>query len=147
MARVGDARVAAPDHPAQQAFLAAVSEAFGIELDPADAEQTLARLGSIARMVGATMSQHGKPDDAAGRLQAQRDSRPGDRRTSTAGSCPGGREELLDTITELLGDRVRYEIADARTSRLETKFGGALVEAMQACAARRRIRAPARCPI
>ncbi len=64
---------------AQQAFLEAVSDAFGIELDPDRAEETLARLGSIARMVGATMSQHREPDDAAGGLQAQRHPGPGDR--------------------------------------------------------------------
>ncbi len=119
--------------PAQQAFLAAVSEAFEIELDPAEAEQTLARLGSIARMVGATMSNTANPT----MLQAgyKHNVIPG-RATGAidARFVPGGREELLDTITELLGDKVRYEIATENVA-VETEFSGALVEAMQACLA------------
>ncbi len=60
------ARIGAYEWPykitdAQRAFLDAVSEAFGIELDPDRAEETLARLGSIARMVGATMSNTANP--------------------------------------------------------------------------------------
>ena len=45
---------------------------------------------------------------------------------------PGYEEEFFDTITELLGDKVRYEIAN-RHIAVETEFSGALVEAMQAC--------------
>jgi acetylornithine deacetylase/succinyl-diaminopimelate desuccinylase-like protein len=119
--------------PAQQAFLAAVSEAFEIELDPAEAEQTLARLGSIARMVGATMSNTANPTML--RAGYKHNVIPG-RATGAidARFVPGGREELLDTITELLGDKVRYEIATENVA-VETEFSGALVEAMQACLA------------
>ncbi len=117
--------------PAQQAFLAAVSEAFEIELDPTEAEQTLARLGSIARMVGATMSNTANPT----MLQAgyKHNVIPG-RATAAidARFVPGGRDELLETITELLGDKVRYEIA-TENAAVETEFSGALVDAMQAC--------------
>ncbi|GAA3603896.1 M20/M25/M40 family metallo-hydrolase [Microlunatus ginsengisoli] len=119
--------------PAQQAFLAAVSEAFEIELDPTEAEQTLARLGSIARMVGATMSNTANPT----MLQAgyKHNVIPG-RATAAidARFVPGGRDELLETITELLGDKVRYEIA-TENAAVETEFSGALVDAMQACLA------------
>jgi acetylornithine deacetylase/succinyl-diaminopimelate desuccinylase-like protein len=118
---------------AQQAFLEAVSEAFEIELDPAAAEQTLARLGSIARMVGATMSNTANPT----MLQAgyKHNVIPG---RATAGIdgrfVPGGEEEFYATITELIGDRVRYEVLNHQPS-VETEFSGALVEAMQACLA------------
>src|SRR3712207_1138202 len=54
VARVGQHRWPHRITAAQQAFLAAVSEAFEIELDPDTVKETLARLGSIARMVGAT---------------------------------------------------------------------------------------------
>ena len=40
----------------------------------------------------------------------------------------------MTTIDELLGDKVRYEIATENVA-VETEFSGALVEAMQACLA------------
>ncbi|WP_375422768.1 M20/M25/M40 family metallo-hydrolase [uncultured Friedmanniella sp.] len=116
---------------AQQAFLEAVSEAFEVELDPDTVEETLARLGSIARMVGATMSNTANPT----MLEAgyKHNVIPG---RATAGIdgrfVPGGEEEFYATITELLGDRVRYEVVTRQPS-VETEFSGALVEAMQSC--------------
>ena len=130
------ARIGAYEWPhritaSQQAFLEAVSEAFEIELDPDEAEQTLARLGSIARMVGATMSNTANPT----MLQAgyKHNVIPG---RATAGIdgrfVPGAEKEFFDTITELIGDKVRYEVL-TRQPAVETEFSGALVEAMQAC--------------
>ena len=116
---------------AQQAFLEAVSEAFGIELDPDRAEETLARLGSIARMVGATMSNTANPT----MLKAgyKHNVIPG---RATAGIdgrfVPGGEDEFYATITDLIGDRVRYEVL-AEQPAVETEFSGALVDAMQVC--------------
>jgi acetylornithine deacetylase/succinyl-diaminopimelate desuccinylase-like protein len=116
---------------AQQAFLEGVSEAFEIELDPGSAEETLARLGSIARMVGATMSNTANPTmlDAGykhnvipGRATAGIDGR----------FVPGGEEEFYATITELIGDKVRYEVLTHQPA-VETEFSGALVEAMKSC--------------
>ena len=116
---------------AQRAFLEAVSEAFGVELDPDHAEQTLARLGSIARMVGATMSNTANPT----MLQAgyKHNVIPGRATAAVDGRfVPGGRDEFLATIDELVGDKVRYELVADHPS-VETEFSGALVEAMQAC--------------
>ena len=47
---------------------------------------------------------------------------------------PGYEDEFFATITELLGDQVRYEVAN-RHIAVETEFSGALVEAMQSCLA------------
>ena len=108
------ARIGAYEWPhkitdAQRAFLEAVSEAFGIELDPDRAEETLARLGSIARMVGATMSNTANPtmlkagykhNVIPGRATAAIDGR----------FVPGGEDEFYATIADLLGDKVRYEV-------------------------------------
>jgi acetylornithine deacetylase/succinyl-diaminopimelate desuccinylase-like protein len=44
---------------------------------------------------------------------------------------PGGRDEFYATITELLGEKVRYEVVADHPS-VETEFEGALVEAMAA---------------
>ena len=116
---------------AQRAFLEAVAEAFGVELDPDHAEQTLARLGSIARMVGATMSNTANPT----MLQAgyKHNVIPGRATAAVDGRfVPGGRDEFLATIDELVGDKVRYQVVADHPS-VETEFSGALVEAMQAC--------------
>ncbi len=116
---------------AQAAFLEAVSDAFEIELDLDRAEETLARLGSIARMVGATMSNTANPtmlgagykhNVIPGRATAGIDGR----------FVPGGEDEFYATITELLGDKVRYEVLNRQAS-VETEFSGALVDAMQSC--------------
>lgn len=130
------ARVGAYEWPhritaAQQAFLEAVSEAFEIELDPNEAEQTLARLGSISRMVGATMSNTANPT----MLQAgyKHNVIPGSAQASIDGRfVPGGEEEFYETITQLIGDKVRYEVVNHQPA-VETEFAGALVEAMQSC--------------
>lgn len=131
VARVGQHQWPYRIAPAQQAFLDAVSEALGVELTLDDAEQTLARLGSIARMVGATMSNSANPT----MLQAgyKHNVIPGRATAAIDGrTIPGYEQEFLDTITELIGDKVRYEFA-VRNPPVETEFAGALVEAMKSC--------------
>ena len=118
---------------AQQAFLEGVSEALGVELDPETVEETLARLGSIARMVGATMSNTANPTMLAAGYK--HNVIPGRATAAVDGRfVPGGEEEFYATISELLGDEVRYEVV-AHQPAVETEFSGALVEAMQACLA------------
>ena len=94
------------------AFLEAVSEALEIDFDPDRAEETLAKLGSIARMVGATMSNTANPT----MLQAgyKHNVIPARATAAVDGRIvPGGEDEFFATITELLGDRVRYEVLAA----------------------------------
>ena len=114
---------------AQQAFLDAIAEAFDVEFDPDRAEETLAKLGSIARMVGATMSNTANPT----MLQAgyKQNVIPGSATGAIDGRIvPGGEDEFFATIEDLLGDKVRYEVVTNQPS-VETEFAGALVEAMQ----------------
>jgi acetylornithine deacetylase/succinyl-diaminopimelate desuccinylase-like protein len=115
----------------QRAFLEAVAEALEVDLDPDQVEETLARLGSIARMVGATMSNTANPTMlSAGYKHNVVPSR------AVAGIdgrfVPGSEEEFYATIADLIGDKVRYEVVTHQPS-VETQFSGALVEAMQAC--------------
>jgi acetylornithine deacetylase/succinyl-diaminopimelate desuccinylase-like protein len=115
----------------QRAFLEAVAEAFEVDLDPDRADEALARLGSVARVVGATMSNTANPTMlAAGNKHNVIPSR------AVAGIdgrfVPGGEDEFFATIADLIGDKVRYEIV-AHQPSVETQFSGALVEAMQAC--------------
>jgi acetylornithine deacetylase/succinyl-diaminopimelate desuccinylase-like protein len=115
----------------QRAFLEAVAEAFEVDLDPEHAEETLARLGTIARMVGATMSNTANPTMLSAGYK--HNVIPG---RATAGIdgrfLPGGHDEFYETIADLIGDKVRYEVVSHNPS-VETQFSGALVEAMQVC--------------
>lgn len=127
------ARIGAYDWPhkitdAQRAFLDAVSEALGTELDPDRAEETLAKLGSISRMIGATMSNTTNPtmltagykhNVIPGRAEAAIDGR----------FVPGGKDEFLATMKELVGDKIKIEL-DTLQPSVETEYSGALVEAM-----------------
>jgi acetylornithine deacetylase/succinyl-diaminopimelate desuccinylase-like protein len=128
------ARIGAYEWPhritnAQRAFLEGVSEALEIDFDPDRVEETLAKLGSIARMVGATMSNTANPTmlDAGYKHNVI----PSTATAAVDGRIvPGGEDEFFATITDLLGDRVRYEVLASHPS-VETEFAGALVQAMQ----------------
>jgi acetylornithine deacetylase/succinyl-diaminopimelate desuccinylase-like protein len=131
VARIGAYEWPAKITDAQRAFLAAVSDAFEVDLDPDRAEETLARLGSISRMVGATMSNTANPT----MLQAgyKHNVIPGQARASIDGrTVPGGEDEFFATIKELIGSKVRYETVSLQPA-VETEFSGALVEAMRSC--------------
>lgn len=111
-----------------RAFLDEVSDAFGVELDPGDMQATVAKLGPLARIVGATLRNTANPTmlDAGykhnvvpGRASAMVDGR----------YLPGFADEWERELDEVLGpdvvrEYVHYDIA------LETEFEGALVEAM-----------------
>ncbi|OYO22147.1 hypothetical protein CGZ93_09635 [Enemella dayhoffiae] len=114
---------------AQQAFLDAVSEALEIELDLDNVEETLSRLGSISRMVGATMGNTTNPTmlDAGYKVNVI----PGQATAGVDGRVvPGGEEEFRTTMRELLGEKVRMEYV-VHDPAVETEFAGDLVEAMQ----------------
>lgn len=109
-------------------FLREVGEAFGVQFDLADMESTLALLGPMARIVGATLRNTANPTMLeAGykhnvipqRAHAMVDGR----------FLPGFEDEWERELDEVLGpdiirEYVHYDIA------LETEFEGALVEAM-----------------
>ncbi len=130
VARVG--RYDFPIHVTKtvRAFLDQVSDAFEIELDPGDMEATVAKLGPLARLVGATLRNTANPTmlDAGykhnvipGRASAMIDGR----------FLPGFEAEWEREIDAALGpgvtrEYIHYDIA------LETDFEGALVEAMSA---------------
>jgi acetylornithine deacetylase/succinyl-diaminopimelate desuccinylase-like protein len=130
------ARIGGHDWPhrmtsAQQAFLDAVFEAYDVELDLERAEETLARLGSIVRMVGATMSNTANPTML--RAGYKHNVIPGTATAAIDGRfVPGGRDELVATIDELAGDKVRAHLSLEQPA-VETEFEGALVDAMKAC--------------
>ncbi len=129
IARIGAYEWPTRMHPAQRAFLDAIEDALEITINDDNVEDTLARLGSISRMIGATMSNTANPtmltagykaNVIPSRAEAQIDGR----------FIPGLHEEFLATIKELAGERVRVEHTTQRDS-VETEFAGDLVDAMQ----------------
>jgi acetylornithine deacetylase/succinyl-diaminopimelate desuccinylase-like protein len=111
-----------------RAFLGEVSDAFGIELDPDDMQATVAKLGPLARIVGATLRNTANPTmlDAGykhnvipGRAHAMVDGR----------FLPGFEKEWEAELDAALGPGITREYTHYDIA-LETEFEGSLVDAM-----------------
>ncbi len=131
VARIGRYEFPPRITPTVKAFLAEVSDAMGIDLDPesGDVEATLARLGTVARMIGATIRNTANPTmlDSGYKVNVI----PGEATAAIDGRfVPGGQEEFLATIDELIGNKVTREMINL-DSAPETEFAGALVDAMR----------------
>ncbi len=116
--------------PAVQAFLDSASDAFGVELDPNEPEQLLKTLGSVGRIVGAsvrnttnpTMLKAGyKHNVIPGRAEAYVDGR----------FLPGYEDEFEATLDTILGPNVKRESL-VHDIAVQTEFSGSLVDAMGA---------------
>jgi len=117
-------------HPAQQAFLDSVGQALGVQITADTVEQTLAQLGSIARMVGATMGHTANPTMLEAGYKAN--VIPGQASAVVDGRyIPGRREEFFETVRRVVGDKVRVEILHEQPG-VETDWGTSLTEAMTA---------------
>lgn len=130
VSRIGNYRWPTRIRPAQQQFLDAIEDALGIPVNADTVEETLARLGSVARMVGATMTNTANPT----MMQAgyKMNVIPGEATASVDGRyLPGLEDEFYDTLRELLGEHVDYEVVNGDIA-VETSFDGDLVQAMSA---------------
>ena len=111
-----------------RAFLGEISDAFGIELDPDDMAATVAKLGPLARIVGATL--RGTANATMLDAGYKHNVIPGSASAMVDGRfLPGFEDEWEREVDEAIGpdvvrEYVHYDIA------LETEFEGALVEAM-----------------
>ncbi|MGH3735643.1 MAG: M20/M25/M40 family metallo-hydrolase [Micromonosporaceae bacterium] len=128
VARLGQHRFPIELTPTVRAFLEQVSDALGIELDPGDPESAVAKLGPIARIIGATLRNTVNPTmlDAGykanvipGRATAIVDGR----------TLPGQEAGFLERIRELIGPDMAAEYVEHQPA-LQTSFDGALVDAM-----------------
>lgn len=114
--------------PTVRQFLEEVSDALEVELDPDDMDTTLAKLGPLARIVGATIRNTANPSmlDAGYKANVI----PGKATAVVDGRfLPGQEGEWKRQLDELIGlgidvEDVYYDIA------VETTFDGALVDAM-----------------
>jgi acetylornithine deacetylase/succinyl-diaminopimelate desuccinylase-like protein len=118
--------------PAAQEFLAAAAEALGIDaaLGPGLPRQVLAKLGPLARMIGATVSNTANPTilNAGYKVNVI----PGLATADVDGRfVPGYEDEFLAEFDSLLGPGVQREFIH-RDIAVETGFDGSLCDAMAA---------------
>ncbi|MGY1771014.1 M20/M25/M40 family metallo-hydrolase [Blastococcus sp. SYSU D00813] len=130
VARIGSTRLPTVLTPPMRAFLDAVSDAYGIEIDPDEPEQALARLGSISRMIGAALRNTANPTmlDAGYKTNVI----PGTASATVDGRFLHGQEEEFERqLASLIGEGVQREWI-VHDQAVETTFDGPVVDAMVA---------------
>jgi acetylornithine deacetylase/succinyl-diaminopimelate desuccinylase-like protein len=130
VARLGRHRFPLEVTPPVRAFLDHASEALGVALDPDNPEAVIAKLGPIARMIGATLRNTANPTRLAAGYKEN--VIPG--RASATVDCrtlPGRSEEFLAQVREVIGPDIDVEYVQ-RQPAVETGFDGPLVDAMAA---------------
>src|SRR5919107_94408 len=128
VARLGAARLPTTLTPPMRQFLAAVEDAHGIEIDPDEPEQALARLGSISRMIGAALRNTANPTmlDAGYKANVI----PGTASATVDGRFLHGYEEEFERqLAGLIGEGVQREWL-VHDQALEATVDGPLVDAM-----------------
>ena len=108
VARLGSARLPTTLTPPMRQFLAAVEDAYGIEIDPDSPEEALARLGSISRMIGAALRNTANPTmlDAGYKANVI----PGTASATVDGRfLYGQREEFERQLASLIGEGIQRE--------------------------------------
>jgi acetylornithine deacetylase/succinyl-diaminopimelate desuccinylase-like protein len=130
VARVGRHRFPLVLTPTVQAFLEQVSEALGFAFDPDNPDLTIAKLGPIANMIGATLRNTANPTRLAA---GYKDNVIPARATATIDcrTLPGQGEIFLAQLREVIGDGIEIEHV-YQQGAVETSFDGPLVEAMGA---------------
>ncbi|MFF2813067.1 M20/M25/M40 family metallo-hydrolase [Streptomyces sp. NPDC058000] len=112
-----------------RAFLDELGDALGTELDPENMDATLAKLGGIAKLIGASLRNTANPTQLGAGYKVN--VIPGEATAHVDGRfLPGYEEEFLADLDRILGPRVKREDVHADKA-LETTFDGALVDAMQ----------------
>ncbi|MDV9169996.1 M20/M25/M40 family metallo-hydrolase [Streptomyces sp. W16] len=129
VARIGRHKFPVRVTKTTRAFLDELGDALGTPLDPEDMESTLKRLGGIAKLIGATLSNTANPTQLNAGYKVN--VIPGEATAHVDGRfLPGYKEEFLADLDRILGPNVKREGAHSDKA-LETTFDGPLVEAMQ----------------
>ncbi len=129
VARLGRHRFPIRVTKTTRAFLDELGDALGTDLDPENMEGTLAKLGGIAKLIGATLSNTANPTQLGAGYKVN--VIPGEATAHVDGRfLPGHEEEFLADLDRILGPKVRREDVHADKA-VETTFDGALVDAMQ----------------
>ncbi|WP_250035351.1 M20/M25/M40 family metallo-hydrolase [Paractinoplanes maris] len=130
VARVGHHRFPTVVTPTVRAFLEQVGDALQIDIDPAEPELAIAKLGPIANLIGATIRNTANPT----RLEAGYKDNVIPGRASATIDCrtlPGEADSFLAAMRELIGPDIEVEHVHQQPA-VETSFDGALVDAMGA---------------
>lgn len=128
VARIGRHEFPVRPTASVRAFLEEVSEALGTEFDPDDMPATVAKLGTLSRLIGATLRNTANPSGLDGGYKVN--VIPGEASARIDGRfLPGYEQEYFTQLDELLGPNVRREFIHHDIA-LETGFDGPLVEAM-----------------
>jgi acetylornithine deacetylase/succinyl-diaminopimelate desuccinylase-like protein len=128
--RIGAHRWPIEITPTVREFLDGVTDITGVQLDPDNPEALLARLGTVARFVGATLQDTANPT----MLKAGYKHNVVPQTAEAFVDCrflPGHEESLVATVRELAGPGVDVEVHH-RDTDLATPFDGRLVDAMVA---------------
>jgi acetylornithine deacetylase/succinyl-diaminopimelate desuccinylase-like protein len=130
VARVGRHRFPVKLTDPVRAFLIEVCDALGIEFDPEQPEQVLAKLGTIAPIIGSTLRNTVNPTRlAAGYKENVIPSRA--TATIDCRTLPGEHETFLDQLRAVIGPDLDIEIVE-HLPPVQTTFDGPLVDAMTA---------------
>jgi len=128
VARLGQHRFPIELTPTVRAFLEQASVVLGIEFDQDNPELAVAKLGPVARMIGATLRNTVNPT----MLQAgYKENVIPSRATGIVDGriLPGQERGFLEQVRELIGPDVEAEYLEHQPA-LETSFDGELVDAM-----------------
>jgi acetylornithine deacetylase/succinyl-diaminopimelate desuccinylase-like protein len=126
--RIGRHRFPIVLTPPMRAFLDAVSEAYGIEIDLDRPEAALKRLGSISRMIGAALRNTANPTMLTAGYKAN--VVPGTASATVDGRFLHGQEEEFERqLAALVGEGVQRDWI-VHDQAVETTFDGPLVEQM-----------------
>ena len=129
-ARLGRHRFPVELTPSVEAFMRELCDALDITFDPDDVEGVLAKLGPIARMVGATLRHTANPT----MLDAGYKHNVIQQRATAYIDCrflPGGEERFHEELARVVGPDVAIEMIHTDIA-YETTFDGDLVDAMKA---------------
>ena len=130
VARLGAHRFPIQLTPTVRTFLDAVSEGTGVAFDPADPESLVARLGSLARLIGASLSNTAHPTQLAAGYKVN--VIPGQASAGVDGRfLPGHEQEFERDLDALLGPGIQREWI-VHDQAIEEPFEGPLVDGMAA---------------
>jgi acetylornithine deacetylase/succinyl-diaminopimelate desuccinylase-like protein len=130
VARVGGHRFPVTLTAAVEEFLREVCDVLGISFDPDDVEAVLAKIGPVARMVGATLRNTANPT----MLQAGYKHNVIPQQATAYVDCrflPGGEKQFLAELADLVGPDIAIEMLHQDIA-YETSFDGPLVDSMKA---------------
>ena len=130
IARVGRHQFPIVLIPTVKRLLQELADALGLEFDESNPQVLLDKIGSLARLVGATLHHTVNPTMLSAGYKAN--VIPGSATAHIDGRfLPGRDEEFMRVLRELLGDEVEIEKVHY-DSGIETTFDGPLVDAMSA---------------